>query len=89
MCKNYYDEDDYEVDAINTVYEGEYFGDMDEELGDFDMKMEEMDAELSFNLRSVEGDLSIAIAEGDVVRAERLQDEIELLLMADFNLREM
>ena len=38
MCRNYYDDDDYEFDQFNDVDEGEFFGDMDEEQVDFELE---------------------------------------------------
>tara|TARA_R110001606_G_scaffold230136_1_gene378007 strand:+ start:848 stop:1108 length:261 start_codon:yes stop_codon:yes gene_type:complete len=82
MC-NYYDEDDYEVASPSTIDEGEFFGDIEEEQ-DFDLMVESMDSMFDACLMQVQGDLVIALAEGDFDRADRLQDEVDLLLMTDF-----
>ncbi len=82
MC-NYYDEDDYEVASPSTIDEGAFFGDIEEEQ-DFDLMVESMDSMFDACLMQVQGDLVIALAEGDFDRADRLQDEVDLLLMTDF-----
>lgn len=89
MSKNYYDEDDYELGGLDSVDEGEFFGDMDEDTVAFDIQMEEFEAEFNMLISQAEGELAEAIEEGDLSRADRLQDEIELIMMTDFSLKEM
>ena len=89
MSKNYYDDDDYEFGSIESVDEGEFFGDMDEDTVAFDIQMEEFEAEFNMLISQAEGELAEAIEEGDLSRADRLQDEIELIMMTDFSLKEM
>jgi hypothetical protein len=76
---NYYDEDDYEGDGL---------GDQDlldmgfEEFTDIEI-VDDIDcAFIDRQLFQTEKELSAALAAGDLGRAERLQDEIELLVMA-------
>tara|TARA_R110001606_G_scaffold72852_1_gene167900 strand:+ start:293 stop:553 length:261 start_codon:yes stop_codon:yes gene_type:complete len=80
---NYYDDDDYETNTTKSVDEGAFFGDMDEEE-DFDLMVESMDSLFDEALMQTQGDLVIALSIGDKDRADRLQDEIDLLLMTDF-----
>lgn len=89
MSRNYYDDDDYELEDIESVDEGEFFGDMDQDNVDMALQMEEFEVEFNMLLTQAEIDLAIAIDEGDTDRVERLQDEIELILMTDFNMKEM
>jgi hypothetical protein len=89
MSKHYYDDDDYEFDGIDSVDEGEFFGDMDEETVAFDIQMAEFEAEFNTLIAQAEGDLAAAIEEGNLSLADRLQDEIELIMMTDFSLKEM
>jgi hypothetical protein len=89
MSKNYYDDDDYGFDGIDSVDEGEFFGDMDEETVAFDIQMAEFEAEFNTLIAQAEVDLAAAIEEGDLSLADRLQDEIELIMMTDFSLKEM
>ena len=89
MSKNYYDDDDYEFGSIEAVDEGEFFGDMDEDTVAFDIQMEEFEAEFNMLISQAEGELAAAIEEGDLSKADRLQDEIELIMMTDFSLKEM
>lgn len=89
MSRNYYDDDDYELEDIESVDEGEFFGDMDQDNVDMALQMEEFEVEFNMLLTQAEVDLAIAIDEGDIDRVERLQDEIELILMTDFNMKEM
>jgi hypothetical protein len=84
---NCYDDDDYNTGTINTVDEGEFFGDMEEEE-DFDLMVESMDSLFDACLMKTQGDLVVALAEGDFEKADRLQDEIDLLLMTDFDIKE-
>jgi hypothetical protein len=59
-----------------------------EEEEDFDLMVESMDSLFDACLMQTQGDLVVALAEGDFDRAERLQDEIDLLLMTDFDIKE-
>ncbi len=84
---NYYDDDDYKLAESSTIDEGAFFGDIEEEE-DFDLMVESMDSLFDASIMKTQGDLVVALSNGDFDRAERLQDEIDLLLMTDFDIKE-
>ena len=87
MC-NYYDEDDYEVTDKSQTDSYSFFGDMEEEEVEFDVILENSDSELDVlfdeSMMNLHMELVQALGVGDRDRAERLQDEIDLMLMEEY-----
>ena len=84
MYNYMYDDDDYEFDGSGCLDgDDDYFGEMDDEFGEFDPMNEDVVREFNKQMLQTEVELAEAIAQGDLHRAERLQDEIELFLMMD------
>ena len=87
MC-NYYDDDDYEVSGSNTYNDdAEFFGNIELEE-EFDLMMESQDALFDEVMMKLEGALVLAREEGDTGLADRMQDEIDLMLMTDYDVEE-
>jgi len=79
---NYYDEDDFDYDPYDGLGDQDFFDMGFEEFTDIEI-VDDIDCEyIDRQLFQTEKELSEALATGDLGRAERLQDEIELLVMA-------
>lgn len=88
MCNSNYDEDDYEVEDKSQEPAYTFFGDIEEDEEQFDVMLENMDSELDVlfdaDIMNLHMELVQALGEGNRDRAERLQDEIDLMLMEEY-----
>jgi|TARA_B110000908_G_scaffold46568_1_gene56792 hypothetical protein len=89
MFNNNYDEDDYKLYGDDSVYEEDFFGDIDEDTVDFETQMEEFEVWVYSLIAQADAELSLAIEEGDLEKADRLKDEIELMLLTDYTSKGM
>lgn len=80
-----YDLDDYNIDDIasewddfveDDMWDDEYYVDPEDDLYDLDQQLVDLD-----------NDIAYALAKGDLQLAERLQDELDLLLMDMMTIR--
>ena len=88
MYNSNYDEDDYEMEDKSKESSYAFFGDIEEEEEKFDVMLENRDSELDVlfdaDMMSLHMELVQALGEGNRERAERLQDEIDLMLMEEY-----